>query len=451
MSSNEIAIRVEDLSKCYYIYEKPQDRLKQSFFPYLQKFIGYPTKQYFHDFWALKNISFDIGKGETVGIIGRNGSGKSTLLQLICGTLTPTHGTVTTSGRIAALLELGSGFNPEFTGRENVYLNGAILGLSKSEIERRFSDIAVFADIGEFIDQPVKTYSSGMVVRLAFAVAINVEPHILVVDEALSVGDELFQRKCFAQIELIKKSGATVLFVSHSASAVIQLCDRAILLEKGEKYLDGNPRYVTKQYHRLMFSKNADRDQLLNSMRSSLPGNNGKSEKEDIASASFVNDMASVSQLSYSQNGGEIVRFEIQDTNERRVNLIPAGFIGIVKVWVRFDRSFEDVVFGFHIKSVSGLELAGLSFPTPQDEFVQVDAGDVAEVCWHVKFAFLPGTYFLTFGVRSNSDETFINRVVDGLAVKIVEKINSPAFGLFDISTDQGSELKFIHQGYQYD
>ena len=209
--SSEIAIKVENLSKCYQIYAQPRDRLKQFVLPRLQRIAGKSPKQYFREFWALKDVSFEVKKGETVGIIGRNGSGKSTLLQMICGTLNPTGGTIQTNGRTAALLELGSGFNPEFTGRENVYLNGAVLGLTNDEIDNRFDDIASFADIGDFIEQPVKTYSSGMVVRLAFAVAVNVDPQILVVDEALSVGDELFQRKCYSRIETIKDKGATII------------------------------------------------------------------------------------------------------------------------------------------------------------------------------------------------------------------------------------------------
>ena len=244
--SSELAISVHDLSKCFHIYDKPRDRLFQM--------LARDRKQYFREFWALNAVSFDIRKGETVGIVGRNGSGKSTLLQLVCGTLNPTHGTITTNGRIAALLELGSGFNPEFSGRENVYMNAAVLGLSREETDARFSEIEAFAEIGEFIDQAVKTYSSGMMVRLAFAVAINVEPQILIVDEALSVGDELFQRKCFARIEAIKESGATILFVSHSGSAVVELCDRAILLDSGEKLIEGAPKSIIGKYQKLLYA-----------------------------------------------------------------------------------------------------------------------------------------------------------------------------------------------------
>ena len=201
MSSNDIAISVSNLSKCYQIYDNPRDRLKQFVMPRIRRVAGKPQKQYFREFWALKEVSFDISKGEVVGIIGRNGSGKSTLLQMFCGTLNPTSGNVQTHGRIAALLELGSGFNPEFTGRENVYMNAAVLGLSKDEIDSRYDEIAMFADIGDFIEQPVKTYSSGMVVRLAFAVASCVDPEILVVDEALAVGDSVFQAKCFRRFQ----------------------------------------------------------------------------------------------------------------------------------------------------------------------------------------------------------------------------------------------------------
>jgi lipopolysaccharide transport system ATP-binding protein len=201
-------------------------------------------KKYYREFWALKSVSFNVKRGSTVGIVGKNGSGKSTLLQLICGTLSQSNGEVETNGRIAALLELGSGFNPEFTGRENVYMNSAVLGLTKDEVDSRFQDIVDFADIGLFIEQPVKTYSSGMLVRLAFAVAINVDPEILIVDEALSVGDELFQRKCFARIEAIKNKGATILFVSHSGSTIVELCDSAILLDSGEVLASGAPKDI---------------------------------------------------------------------------------------------------------------------------------------------------------------------------------------------------------------
>ena len=243
---SDIAIAARGLAKSYQIYDKPIDRIKQG--------LWRGNKQFYREFHALKDVSFTIARGETVGIVGRNGSGKSTLLQLICGTLAPSHGEIDIRGRVAALLELGAGFNPEFTGKENVYLNAAIMGMTNDEISSRFDRIAAFADIGSFMDQPVRTYSSGMYVRLAFATAINVEPDILVIDEALSVGDEAFQRKCFSRIQEIKNNGGTILFVSHAASAVVELCDRAILLDAGEILLSGKPKQVITQYHRLIYS-----------------------------------------------------------------------------------------------------------------------------------------------------------------------------------------------------
>lgn len=250
--SSDIAIKVESLSKCYQIYDKPHDRLKQSIYPRTQRLLGMQPKQYYREFWSLRDVSFEIKKGETIGIIGRNGSGKSTLLQIICGTLNQTEGSITTNGRIAALLELGSGFNPEFTGRENVYMNGAILGLSRAEVDERFDDIAAFADIGEFMEQPVKTYSSGMFVRLAFASNIMSDPEIMIVDEALSVGDMNFQAKCMTALTRIKEGGATILFVSHDIGTVKSLCSRCIYLDSGAVVAAGPASDVTELYVRSM-------------------------------------------------------------------------------------------------------------------------------------------------------------------------------------------------------
>jgi lipopolysaccharide transport system ATP-binding protein len=244
---SEVSVCLHGISKCYQIYERPQDRLKQSVMPRLQRWIGLKPKQYYKDFWALQNVSFEIKKGETVGIIGRNGSGKSTLLQILCGTLTPTSGEVSVIGRVGALLELGSGFNPEFTGRENVYMSGAILGLSRGQVERRFDDIVAFADIGNFIEQPVKTYSSGMYVRLAFSVIAHIDADILVIDEALSVGDVFFGQKCMRFLRNFMQHG-TVIFVSHDTAAVLNLCDRVIWLRDGEIAGEGPSKEVTALY-----------------------------------------------------------------------------------------------------------------------------------------------------------------------------------------------------------
>lgn len=242
------AVSVAGVSKCYQIYARPQDRLRQALFPRLREALGFAPKRYFSEFWALHDVGFRIDKGETVAIIGKNGSGKSTLLQILCGTLTPTAGVVGVEGRVAALLELGSGFNPEYTGRENVYLNGAVLGLTREQLDARFDAIVEFAGIGEFIDQPVKTYSSGMYVRLAFAVIANVDADVLIVDEALSVGDVFFGQKCMRFLREFQQRG-TLIFVSHDSSAVVNLCRRAIWLDQGRVVMDGPAGEVSQAYH----------------------------------------------------------------------------------------------------------------------------------------------------------------------------------------------------------
>jgi len=244
---SETAISLQNISKCYQIYERPQDRLKQSIIPRLRRWVRAKSRQYYREFWALKGVSFEVKKGETVGIVGRNGSGKSTLLQILCGTLTPTAGEVNVVGRVGALLELGSGFNPEFTGRENIYMSSAILGLSREQVEERFQDIVAFADIGDFIEQPIKTYSSGMYVRLAFSVIAHADADILVIDEALSVGDVFFGQKCMRFLRDFMQRG-TVIFVSHDTAAVLNLCDRVIWLRDGEIAGEGPSKEVTALY-----------------------------------------------------------------------------------------------------------------------------------------------------------------------------------------------------------
>ena len=238
--SFDIALSVQNLSKCYQIYAQPHHRLLQGIFP---------RRKYFREFWALRDISLDVKRGEVLGIIGRNGAGKSTLLQAICGTVMPTSGTISKAGRVAALLELGAGFNPEFTGRENAFLNAAILGMTRAEIDPRFDDILAFADIGDFIDQPVKTYSSGMFVRLAFAVAIHVSPDVLIIDEALSVGDFAFRNKCIERIQVLMSQGVTILFVTHDISTLQLICSRVIWLDRGEIRAMGDPISVSQDYY----------------------------------------------------------------------------------------------------------------------------------------------------------------------------------------------------------
>lgn len=244
-----VAISIDSLGKCFHIYERPADRLRQFLFPRLQAALGLRRRQYFREFWALREVGLQVRRGEALGILGRNGAGKSTLLQLICGTLSPTRGNVAVRGRVAALLELGAGFNPEFTGTENVFLNAAVLGLTRTEVEHRFDKIVEFAAIGDFIHQPVKTYSSGMFVRLAFAIAAHVEPEILIVDEALSVGDIAFQNKCIARIRELRERGTTLLFVTHDLSTLQLICDRAVWLQDGQIVRVGDPISVSQDYY----------------------------------------------------------------------------------------------------------------------------------------------------------------------------------------------------------
>jgi len=318
---DDIAIRVNNLSKCYQIYDTPRDRLKQFILPRVQHAVGRQPAQYFREFWALKDVSFEVRKGETVGIIGRNGSGKSTLLQMICGTLNPTSGSITTHGRIAALLELGSGFNPEFTGRENVYMNASVLGLSKEEIDQRFDDIVAFADIGEFIEQPVKTYSSGMMVRLAFAVQAQVDPDILIVDEALSVGDIRFQIKCLRAIENLRNQGATIAFVSHSQGQIEAICDQVVWIDKGNLKGQGTPKDMMRRYINYVVH-NID--------------NSNQSEKLDLIEKPYIenieNKWVSVTEK-YNTAGSklaEIKKISITKDNESLATL----YCGEVKITV---------------------------------------------------------------------------------------------------------------------
>jgi len=437
-SQKNIAIRVADLSKCFQIYNKPQDRLKQSVFPRIQQIIGTPPTQYFREFWALKNVSFEIKKGETVGIIGCNGSGKSTLLQILCGTLTPTAGNVETKGRIAALLELGSGFNPEFTGRENVYMNAAVLGLSKKEVDERFEDITTFADIGEFIDQPVKTFSSGMMVRLAFAVSINVDPDILIIDEALSVGDELFQRKCFSRIEAIKKSGATILFVSHSGSTIVELCDRAVLMDSGEKLAVGIPKQIVGRYQKLLYAPSEKRQIIREQIRKTgcvqtTAATNTPSYEEaqptltdsllDLEE-SLDKNLKPSSTIEYESHGAHIKSPKILTLDGRQVNQLLHGKSYRFQYTVAFNASAEKVRFSMLIKSVNGIELSGVGFPANDEELLCIKESEKASVEFSFACKLLPGIYYINVGCRGlvQEEEQFLHRIVDATCFRVIPR-----------------------------
>ena len=442
MSSNNVAIEVRNLGKSYNIYKRPQDRLKQSVIPRLQQLVGRPAHRYFREFWALRNISFDIRRGETVGIIGRNGSGKSTLLEIICGTLSPTTGTVLTQGRIAALLELGSGFNPEFSGRENVYLNGAILGLSKEEIDARFSDIAGFADIGDFIEQPVKIYSSGMKVRLAFAVQAMVDPDILIVDEALAVGDEKFQRKCFARIQELRSKGTSILFVSHSGPQIVEICDRALLLEQGERIILNQPLWVVRAYHKLIYAPLEERKQLVQEYKTIDQSNaDGASlDQEELttpnerASGSFDPGLAPKTTEIYPVQGAEILSFQIFDNDRHLVNILKLGRTYQFEVTGRFLSDNDGIYFGIHIRTISGMMITGQRHPEAGKLFGPVRAGESYRIQYEFKMNLLPGVYFVGGGVWSNHEPTCLHRVMDALMFRVSPDKELKSLGYVDLS-----------------
>lgn len=411
---SDIAIKVENLSKCYQIYEQPRDRLKQFVMPRIQRGLGKAPKQYYREFWALKDVSFEVKKGETVGVIGRNGSGKSTLLQIICGTLNPTGGTVTTYGRIAALLELGSGFNPDFTGRENVYMNASVLGLSNDEIDQRFDAIAAFADIGEFIEQPVKTYSSGMMVRLAFAVAINVEPDILVVDEALAVGDAAFQRKCLRKINDLSQSGVTLLFVSHDIETIRKLCVRAVYLNRGIILGNGIAKNICMEYERDLFGAGNLVDASIANKQAVLePVNLGKLDPDLLNSV----------ERSYGDGGALITEVLISNKNEQRINLIDQGLEISVSYKTKFIKPTDKPIFGMMITNREGVCVFGTNTEGKSCSSSFYDTGDIIEITFLLNNNLGPGTYYLTCGVHAREDENglvYLQRRMDTLIFKSI-------------------------------
>lgn len=446
----DIAIRVQNLSKCYQIYATPRDRLKQFVLPPFRQMLGQSAIQYYNEFWALKDVSFEVKKGETVGIIGRNGSGKSTLLQMICGTLNPTSGTIRTNGRIAALLELGSGFNPEFTGRENVYMNATVLGLSNEEIAARFDDIVNFADIGDFIEQPVKTYSSGMMVRLAFAVAINVDPEILIVDEALSVGDELFQRKCFSRIEAIRAQGATILFVSHAGGTIVELCDQAVLMDAGEKLTIGLPKQIVGRYQKLLYApadkRDAIREQIRradeNAVRSAStieitsPEDHTTIQHIQELQESFDLNLNPSSTIEYESHGAYIESPTILTLAGDKVNNLVRGKSYRYSYTVQFKKSASNVRFGMLIKTISGLELGGgESGTSSRDSLAYVEAGSSYRVEFRFNANLNAGVYFMNAGVigqSGNEEGGYLHRLVDIAMFRILPDSNNYATAIVD-------------------
>ena len=361
-----VALRVEKVSKQYRIYERPGDRLKESLTRGLMR--------RHKEFWALRDIDFEIAAGTTVGIVGPNGCGKSTLLQIISGTLAPTHGDVWHEGRIAALLELGAGFDPEFTGVENVYMNASLLGLTRRETEALFPAIERFAEIGPFLYQPVKTYSSGMYVRLAFAIAASVEPDILIIDEALAVGDAVFQHRCLRRISELHERGATVLFVSHDAAAVRALCSRAILLRAGGVIADGKPADVLNLYQKIIMEREQAYEAESGSASEALSRND-----ESLAPVSRV--------YRHGDGSAEITGAELTNATQARVEIVESGEPLTLRMMTRFHRDVDDPVIGFLIRNSHGIHAYGTNTKEQQIEFGPVRAGEVLDVsftfdCW---------------------------------------------------------------------
>ncbi|MCC6196240.1 MAG: ABC transporter ATP-binding protein [Burkholderiales bacterium] len=440
------ALSVRSLSKRFELYDRPVDRLKQT--------LWRGKRQFYREFWALRDVGFTLSAGQALGVVGRNGSGKSTLLQLIAGTLAPTCGEIDAPGRVSALLELGSGFNPEFTGRENVYLNGAILGLAHAEMRALMPELLEFADIGDFVDRQVKTYSSGMALRLAFAVATAVAPRILIVDEALAVGDEAFQRKCFARIEKIRESGAAILFVSHAPAQILELCDVALLLDAGEMVLLDEPRRVVPEYQRILYASPDRAARLRERLRRGLPA----TEPEPAAHAGVTTaapppdaaapvtietaapvatldpDLRSASAVEYAAHGARIGTPRIITPGGDAVNVLVRGETYIVDYRVEFQRPARRVRFGMMVKTTSGLELGGGTQPEAGDLDREFAAGECVDVRFAFRCQLFAGMYFLNTGVLGEIDgtDTYLHRRVDAVAFRVQPDPSIRAAGYVD-------------------
>jgi lipopolysaccharide transport system ATP-binding protein len=407
--SSDIAIKVEGLSKCYQIYDQPRDRLKQFVLPKLQGIAGVKAKQYYKEFWALRDVSFEVKKGETVGIIGRNGSGKSTLLQMICGTLSPTSGSIQTHGRIGALLELGSGFNPEFSGRENIYLNATVLGLTKEEIDAKFDDIASFADIDDFIERPVKTYSSGMMVRLAFAVQAQVDPKILIVDEALAVGDVKFQARCFERLKQLKEAGTSILLVTHSTEQIVMHCTSALLLDSGKTIEIGEPKKVVNHYLDLLFSKppkKIDKIEIVDKLGSSgVKSNFILNFNSDIF---FHRNGYNSLEYRWGDGAAKINDFWLCAGGVEYSNSINTGDVLDLAIAVKFIKTLHRPIFGITIKTKEGVAIYGTNteYLDILDFHSQGYAGQAVLIKISLVCRFAPGDYFISIGVATRDGES---------------------------------------------
>lgn len=441
--SEAYAIQVIDVDKMYKLYDKPTDRLKES--------LGFSKKKRYREHYALKNVSFDVKKGETVGIIGTNGSGKSTILKIITGVLNPTGGQVIVDGRISALLELGAGFNGEYTGVENVYLNGTMIGFSKEEIDAKLQDILDFADIGDFVNQPVKTYSSGMFVRLAFAVAINIDPEILIVDEALSVGDVFFQSKCYHKFEEFKRMGKTILFVSHDLGSIGKYCDKVVLLNKGIKLNEGPPKEMIDIYKKLLVNQYdvntgetiGDTQQSKNLVDSNVAGEKQSPDTPNNMQ-SAVGDVnlwkshfpLNPSTIEYGSKEAEIVDYAIIDNEGNLNNAIEKGSEFKIRFCINFREKVTEPIFAYTIKDLKGTEISGTNTMFEGKGLPYVMAGEHKVVTFTQKADLQGGEYLISFGCTgyTNGVFTVYHRLYDVLNLTVVSQKNT--VGYYDMNSE---------------
>lgn len=426
---SDIAISVNNISKMYKLYDNPMDRLKES--------LGLSKKKKYKEHYALNDISFQVKKGETVGIIGTNGSGKSTILKIITGVLNPTQGNIEVKGRISALLELGAGFNMEYTGIENVYLNGTMIGFTKEEIDSKLQDILEFADIGDFVYQPVKTYSSGMFVRLAFAVAINIDPEILIVDEALSVGDVFFQAKCYRKFEEFKEKGKTILLVSHDLSSISKYCDRVILLNKGKKVEEGLPKTVVDTFKKIL--ANQYEEDIEENAKEIEEENEPAADEHEIKEQSLVIQnwkkpfVLNPDVLEYGNEKAEIIDFSIVDHNGNVTNLIEKDTEFEIYMKVRFRDLVKEPIFAYTIKDIRGTDITGTNTMYERAPVTEKGIGDEQEVCFRQKMTLQGGEYMLSLGCTgyTTGDFEVFHRLYDVCSLSVMSAKNT--IGFFDI------------------
>ena len=433
---NKYAIDVAEVTKVYRLYEKPIDRLKES--------MSISHKNYHRDFYALNQLSFRVRKGETVGIIGTNGSGKSTILKIITGVLTPTTGEVKVDGKISALLELGAGFNMDYTGIENIYMNGTMMGYTKKEMDAKLQDILEFAEIGDFVYQPVKTYSSGMFVRLAFAVAINIEPEILIVDEALSVGDVFFQAKCYHKFEEFKKMGKTIVFVSHDLSSISKYCDRVYLLNQGNILGEGSPKAMIDTYKRVLVGQYDGPESVGEETASLLDDEDlqraaaQKADEKgtDASQASMEAKGQNPNALEYGTKQAQIEEFYITDDRGVPTNAILKGSMFTIHMRVRFMDHIPAPIFAFSVKNVIGVEITGTNTMIEKAFLDSVEPGEVKNVTFTQKMNLQGGEYLLSLGVTGYNQDTFevYHRLYDALNITVVSDKNT--VGYYDMDSE---------------